>query len=181
MEININNAMDNFLNVYFGSKRNNQVKLEKYLTKIIKKNKIKIEPQYRLRSGKIKNGKRIWYTKDFNYRHGAFWRKRVTYSDNCELMEYEFGGNEIYFENKNDIKSCFKVAMKAYSQVIFQMNKCQGNFVTFLQLVETEDENGYSGWDIQIRFYFDRNKRSEVQTLWGNIEDFRNPTLWVYI
>lgn len=71
--------------------------------------------------------------------------------------------------------------MKAYAQIIFQMNKCEGNFITFLQLVETQNENGYCDWDIQIRFYLDRNKRSKAQTLWGDIQEFGNPTVWVYI
>lgn len=105
----------------------------------------------------------------------------MAYTDDFKLMEYEFDINEIYFENKTGLKSCFRIAMIAYSQIIFQMNKCEGNFVTFLQLVETEDEKGYRDWAIQIRFYLDRDKRGAVQTLWGNVEELGNPTLWVHI
>lgn len=180
MEVKINNEMNIFLKKNFNSKGNNGEHLEKYFSKIIEKNKIKICSRYKLCSGKIKKGEKIWYTKDFNYKYRFFWKRKVMYTDKLDLMKYEFEGNEIYFENTNDIKACFQSAIKAYSQLIFQMNKIEENFVTFLQLVEVENENGYCDWDIQIRFYLDRKKQN-MQTLWGNIEDFTNPTLWIYI
>lgn len=42
MEIRINDAMDSFLSKYFGSKRNNQEQTEKYLSKIIRKDRIRM-------------------------------------------------------------------------------------------------------------------------------------------
>lgn len=181
MEIKINNAMDIFLKNNFHYEGDNEKYLEKYFTKIIMKNKMKICPRYKLCSGRIKKRERIWYTKDFNYKYKFLWRNKVRYKNKIDLMKYEFEGNEIYFENTNNIKNCFLKAIKVYSQLVFQMNKIEEKFVTFLQLVEVEDESGQCGWNIQIRFYSDRKKKKDTQTLWGNIEEFINPTLWIYI
>lgn len=181
MEVKINSAMNIFLNENFSFKKDNSRHLEKYFTKVIKKNKIKICPRYKLRLRRIRKGERVWYTKDFNYKYTPFWRNRVKYRNKTDLMKYEFEGNEIYFENESSIKECFKKAIKAYSQLIFQMSKIKENFVTFLQLVEVEDENGDCDWNIQVRFYQDRRKKQDMQTLWGDIDNFINPTLWIYI
>ncbi|MCI9617346.1 MAG: hypothetical protein HFG31_05010 [Eubacterium sp.] len=181
MEIEINNAMDNFLKKNFNGEENNVEHLEKYFTKILEKDNIKICSRYKLCSGKINSRKKIWYTKEFNYKYGFFWKRKIKYMNDEEIMKYEFEGNEIYFENTNNIETCFRRAIKAYSQFIFQMNKSQQKFVTFLQLVEAEDENGSCNWNIQIRFYLDREKSRNVQTLWGNVKDFQNATLFIYV
>lgn len=181
MKIKFNKEMDNFWSKYFGEKKAYQKKFGGYIEKIIHEQNIKINSRYKLRTGKVSSGKRIWYTNDFGFRYRMFWKRTVNYVDNIDLMKYELDGNELYFEYQEDIKECFKNALRVYLQILYQMRKQKVHFVTFLQFVETENENGNCRWSIQIRFYTDRERKKGADTIWGNIEEFANPVIWIYI
>lgn len=179
MRVKFNKKMNIFLNEKFNISNFNRDKLEKYLLKAIQHNRMKIYSKYKLRSRKIKSGKRIWYTKDLT--HCFQWKRTLKNMKETELMQYELDENELFFENSVSTKKCFQSALDALVQILYQANKKHIHLIVLLMMVEQEDEKQEIQWTAQIRFYAKRGKQQKEETLWGNISRFGNPTILVRI
>lgn len=179
IDVKFNKEMNSFLKEELNILNLDKAKLEKYLLKTIKENKVRVDSKYKLRSWKLGEGKRIWYTKGLIQ---CFqWKRTLKNMKDDELMQYEFDENELFFENTVSTKECFQRALKVLAQILYQANKKHIHLIVLLMMVEQEDEKQEIQWTAQIRFYAKRGKQQKEETLWGDINRFGNPTILVCI
>ena len=133
-----------------------------------------------LKSGKIKSGKKIWYTKDFRYKNNLMWKRKVAYIKNKDLMAYELCGNTFYFANRKGIKNCIKKTMKTYVQLLQQMERRENSFTTFLWIDEIDYFVTDFKWTTEIRFYENREKSKNAEIMGKNINDIEVPIMLIY-
>lgn len=179
IKVKFNDAMKKFLKENYGIKSDYEKKFEKKLNNILGR-KVKICYRYKLKSGKIKSGKKIWYTKDFRYKNNLMWKRKVAYIKNKDLMAYELCGNTFYFANRNGIKNCIKKTMKAYVQLLQQMERRENSFTTFLWIDEIDYFVTDFKWTTEIRFYENREKSKNAEIMGKNINDIEVPIMLIY-